>query len=285
MAHSYVERMAVLQTTKQSSKLVCVNSIKPHANCKQTDQGLRMNWYHIPGIKEWQKEWEKKRAQSHILIHFGYWNHKGEYRDMSRVPVRTREQLWGQCGHTGTIQMFPVVKRECTKVKPQKKKKKKRDQERTKKEQKARHTRKRRSETGGKRPRPHQTIPLSRPSLGRVTDEFSWGTDRFFFFFFSPFLMSEDIWDWIIIWRIFVSFFKENTRQKSKKNKSPLSTQVPSGTAGWTNEKVTKSDRAQMRFWPRILVSFGFSLPCRFNYHRLSVKMVLYIGKGHWLPA
>ena len=65
----------------------------------------------------------------------------------------TREQLWGQCGHTGTIRTFSVSRGMNVQKQPKNRPKKNR------KEPKARHTRKRRSETGRKRPRPHQIIP------------------------------------------------------------------------------------------------------------------------------
>lgn len=254
--------------------------------CKQTDRGLRTNWYqHIPGVKEWRKKWdERKRVQSHVLIHcvLDIWDQKEKYRvfNRSRQQACQTEELWGQSGHTGTILSCPEG-RKCTWNCKAQKKETRKTTKKTPKRWKKQDTRKRRSETGKwwKRPRLDQTIPYRGLVYAtRVSDELGSGADRsFLLFIFFPWNSGNSICNWLLT--IFFFYKTKKTNPKSrKKNKSQVA--LHAGTARYRGSRRIKSDEAPMSFWPRALGCSGISLPCRFNYHRLGHRMVVYIGKG-----
>lgn len=193
---------------------------------------------HIPGVKEWQKEWdERKRVQSHVLIHcvLDIWDQKEKYRVFNRSRQQTcqTEELWGQYGHTGTIL---VQRGGNTKLQSPTTETRKRPTKTDPKAMKKQDTRKRRSEMGKwwKRPRLDQTIPYRGLAYAtRVSDELGSGADRFLSFSFSSFLFFLNSgrkrslkWNYDSLLFFFSSI--ENKGEEKKHNS--FSTQVRPGT-------------------------------------------------------
>ena len=158
--------------------------------CKQTDRGLPTNWYqHIPGVKEWRKEWyERKRVQSQVLIHC-VWIYVTTKRNIECLICRNRKQVrwghWGEYGHT--VAILSLERMNVHKMQS-KKETTERDPKKDPKAMKKRDTHEREEaerEIDGKRPRLDQTIPYRGLVYAtRVSDELGSGPDRSFLFFF-----------------------------------------------------------------------------------------------------